>query len=112
MPGQFLAQRRDHINRKGRMVEFQSRMGAEGSQTLTKVPVKGYSWNFRPDQIKDQIQQGDSMLETLNDEFAASGFAPRFYDSVIIDGLKRTVKGRNPVYDGEQLIGWSIWVKG
>lgn len=114
MTTQFALQRRRHIRVKGRPCVLGKWTGSEGNMTPTKVAIQAFPYTYRPDQILGAIQQGDMLVETTNDEIAASGWeipTTQFY-WLEIDGNKYTIINSQAIYDGSLCIGYSIWVRG
>lgn len=81
----------------------------------TTVTVTGFRRAYRPDQIAGAIQQGDWALEICNFEIAAASWPgpPRAGDEVL-DGSAATyaVVGAAAVYEGEDLIGHTLQLRG
>jgi hypothetical protein len=111
---QFEQQRRRHIQTKGRPMQMGRWLGDEGSQTTATIDLIGFPYVYRPDQIQNAIQQGDMQVEIMNDEIKENGWdAPttQFY-WLIIDGQRRTIQNSQAIFDGDLLIGFSIWCRG
>lgn len=83
--------------------------------TFTDVTVMGYLALFRAEQVGvGSIIQGDGTVQILNDEVAAAGWPGpvRAKDQMVIDGRIWTVLGSAEVWEGGNLIGYSINVRG
>jgi hypothetical protein len=104
-----LAARRRMIRAKGRPMVLHKQGASPGS-----VDLLGFPRGYRPDEIAGGVQQGDQQVETLNDELAEAGWTspPAHRDRLVIDGRSTTIQGARAVYDGQLLIGWSLWVRG
>ncbi|MDQ1081443.1 hypothetical protein [Pseudoroseomonas cervicalis] len=102
-----LATRRRQIRARGRTMLLARPDGPA-------VSLVGYLHAYGADEMTGGVQQGDGQVETLNDEIAAAEWPapPSRPDRITIGGQRWTVQGAWPVYDGELLIGWKIWVRG
>lgn len=111
---QFEQQRRRHLQTKGRMMKMGRYAGDEGSQTTQMIDLIGFPYIYRPDQVRDAIQQGDMQVEIMHDELDENGWdAPTTqYYWLEVDGQKRTILNSMAIYDGELRIGFSIWCRG
>lgn len=85
------------------------------TSTVTDVTVQGYLALFRPEQVgTGSIVQGDGTIQILNDEILASGWPGpvRAGDKMVIDGRIWLVTGAAEVFEGSNVIGHSINVRG
>lgn len=109
----LLAARRRQIHRKGRPMRLQRLV--RGSATLARdVPLLGVAGTFRPEQMAAGVQQGDQVVEILDDALQAAGWTdrPRPPDRLIDDERSWTLVDAWPVHDGGLRIGWRLWVRG
>ena len=107
-----LATRRRHLHSMGRPMTLR-RIVSSDPATYSDLPVVGKDRSYEPGEIQGGIQQGDLMVDLLNDEIAAADWSrPSRPDRVLIDGRTYTVQGAWPVNDGPLCIGWRVWVRG
>jgi hypothetical protein len=78
------------------------------------VALQGFAHGFAPGQIANGVQQGDMRVEIGADEIAAAGWTapPRNPDRVTMDARTWTVLDARPLYDGAELLGFSLWIRG
>lgn len=81
---------------------------------FTTVALQGVTRDFTPETAPGDLKQGDKRLVILNDEIAAAGWPgpPRVRDSIVDNGTEWAVLGSMPAWDGPQLIGHVMWVRG
>lgn len=74
----------------------------------------GVLTRFAPDELVGTLRQGDARVELLASDLAAAGFPvpPRNPDELRTAANSWTVLFANPVYEGADLIGWSLAVRG
>jgi hypothetical protein len=109
--GQMLETRRRMIRSRGRTMRL-IRRATNGVPQQT-VDLMGFPRLYRPGEIEGAIQQGDQQVEILADELDAAGFgAPTTGHLLVLDGRQVTLQGARPIYEGADLIGHSLWVRG
>lgn len=108
-----------HGDARRRAIAAKGRPATLRRQTATKpaayadLPVQVFIVGYRPEQITGGLQQGDAQARALNDEIAAAGWPPpRAGFLLVVDGQTFAVQGSAPAYDGADLIGWNLWIRG
>jgi hypothetical protein len=108
-----LERRRRMIRTRGRLVQLQRQ--ARGSTSIEhQADLLGFPHAPGAADFTAGVQQGDLVVETLDDELQAYGWPdqPRSRDKLLLDGLTYTVANAFPIFDAALRIGWRIWVKG
>ena len=84
------------------------------SGPATAVTLLGWPTQYSPNAIAGGIQVGDANVSTMNDEIAAATWPgpPVSGDEMVIDGLVWAVLGAESIYEGVELLGFEIWVRG
>lgn len=106
----FADSRRRLLARMGRTMTLH-----RADASASDLPVTGYLTTFRPETGNPPLQQGEAVVELMDDEIAAAGqAAPDLGTMVIIDTETWAVLpgGAHPVYSGVTRIGWTLHVKG
>lgn len=82
--------------------------------TFASVTVRGATVAYQPDAIAGDLKMGDLRVSILNDEIAAGSWPgpPRSRDQMLIDGKTYVVQAATSLYDGETLVGFTIWARG
>lgn len=108
--GQHLRNRRALLAARGRPMLLRRQAGV----VISTVTAIAFARAFNPGEIAGGVQQGDVRIETLADEMAAAAWPvpPKNPDRITMDGRTYTVIGATGVYEGPQLIGYSIWARG
>jgi len=78
------------------------------------VALLGFPHGFAPGQITGGVQQGDLQIEIGAEEISAAGWTapPRNPDRLTMDARTWTVLDARPLYDGAELAGFTLWVRG
>ena len=102
--------RRAILRERGRPMTMRRAIGTSG----VTVTLLGFARAFSPGELTGGVQQGDLRIETLADEITGAAWPapPRNPDRVTMDNRTWTVQGAWPVYEGAELIGWTIWARG
>lgn len=113
--GSLADTRRRLIGRWSRPMQLKRLSGGGGTPvTAVGLPVNGFFSMYRPDEISGDIKQGDAEVALTNDELAASNWTspPRARDQIMIDGRTWQIVDAYPVYEGSDVIGHTLWVRG
>lgn len=106
------ASRRRMLRRYGRPVTLRRQTGVN-PVAFAGAEVPGMVAGYGPDAITGAVQQGDATAAVLAEDLVAEGFPvpPRSGDS-LVDGRTWKVMAAYPVYDGSDLLGWDLWIRG
>lgn len=80
----------------------------------TDTTVRAFVRNYRPDELVNGIQQGDTSLVLSPTQVADTPFAASIQrnDKVVIGGRVRNVQGADPVLIADQLVRINLLVRG
>ncbi|WP_419900647.1 hypothetical protein [Roseomonas sp. USHLN139] len=108
--GAFADSRQRFLARRGRPGTLRRQTSATpvsyAEQTLPTIPHA-----FLPNELTGGVLQGDQQAEIGLVPAAWPG-PPRADDTLLLDGQRWTVKGATAVYQGAELIGWTLWIRG
>lgn len=98
---------------KGRPMTLR-RQTATSPAVFSDVTVRAAAVAYQPEAIAGDLKMGDLRVSILNDEIAAASWPgpPRARDQMTIDGKTYVLQAATPRYDGETLVGFTIWVRG
>lgn len=74
--------------------------------TIDDTSFRAFVHAFDPREIIEGLKQGDQHVETLAD------VTPIVGDKLLIGGRVFNVLGVGVLYDGDTLLGYSLWVRG
>lgn len=110
--GQFLASRRRLIALRGRPMVLR-RQTALRPPAYAEQPVRGIFQMYRPEQIAKAMEQGDASVALLIDDLDGWQILPwQRVQLVIPDSGVWVIQGALPVYDGPELIGHTLHIRG
>jgi len=78
------------------------------------VALVGYLRRYGPDALVGALRQGDASVEIMAAPLTAAGFEapPREPDELRTQGNSWTVLFAAPIYEGADLIGYTLTVRG
>lgn len=106
----FADSRRRLLARLGRTMTLH-----RADASASDLAVTGYLTTFRPETGNQPLQQGEAVVEIMDDEISAASWPdPDAGTFVVIDTETWAVLpgGAHPVYSGATRIGWALHVKG
>lgn len=94
--------------RAGRLMVLKRRIGT--SSAFTECTVHGRARSYKPYELVGGVVLGDRQVRVSQAEIEAAAWPgpPRKGDS--LDG--GTVQGAETLYDGAELVGFVVWVRG
>lgn len=97
-----------------RMLALRGRPMVLRRGNLPDLTVQGFARDYRPEELAGGIQQGDLRVEIGQDEIRAAGWPapPIKPDRLVLDGRTYAVMGARIVLDGQEVAGWTLWVRG
>lgn len=99
---------RAFIAKYGRAMVLKRRVGT--TSAFTECTVNGAGQQYSPDQLVGGITQGDRRIRIAQSDIDAASWPgpPRKGD--FLDGA--AVQGVEPLYWGDDLVGFQVWVRG
>lgn len=107
------AQRAVMIAHHGRAMTLRRPLTAAPA-TFADVSLTGFFRAFQPHQMTGDVRQGDARVEISGAEITAAGWPgpPRPRDMLTIEGKAWLVLGAAPLYDGADLAGYTLHIRG
>lgn len=101
------------IARKGRAMVLRRPLAAT-PPSFVDLPLTGFFRAYQPQQISGDVRQGDAKVEISAVEIALFEWPgpPRARDALTINGKVWAVQGAAPVYDGADLAGYTLHIRG
>ena len=110
--GSFLASRRRLMALRGRPMVMR-RQTAPRPPAYAERPVRGIFRGYSPEQITQGMLQGDASIALVIDDLYGWTVQPWPQVQIVIpDSGTWIVQGALPVYDGAELIGHNLHVRG
>lgn len=98
------------LRRDGRPMALKRRNGLGGA--FTECTVHGKARFYKPEELVNGVVQGDRRIRIAQTDITAAGWPgpPKAGNTDFLDG--GTVQGVEKLYDGAELVGFVVWVRG